>query len=147
MLPVAKERAILELLQQGTLSQRQIAVQVGCSQGTVNSICNGKRHPTASQEDNGQLPPDPKLTVGYCPVCERYQYLPCIVCAAKEHDVPLLRIQRQQLDRQAERKPKIELINGERERWKHLRLLKRLNGELATCPPSANSLECYCQAA
>jgi transcriptional regulator with XRE-family HTH domain len=61
MPPVAKERAILELLQQGTLSQHQIAVQVGCSRGMVRNICNGKRHPQASQEENTQQPPDPKL--------------------------------------------------------------------------------------
>jgi hypothetical protein len=72
---------IRRLLQQGRLSQRNIASRIGVSRGTVNAIALGKRadHPARwRREDAGFIPPA-GLPVR-CPGCGGLVQMPCLLC-------------------------------------------------------------------
>ena len=72
---------IRQLLDQGEVSQRRIARQLGVSRGTVNAIAQGRRRdcPTASDSDPlGFVPPQgvPRR----CPGCGGLVQMPCLLC-------------------------------------------------------------------
>ncbi len=121
MLSLQKEQQIRELLAKSTLSYRAIAKMAGISRGTVSNIANGRKKQRA-------VLPEIKPVVGYCAVCERVGFTPCVACAARAANTPEKRRLRVQYDREDE--IIIGLVNGEREQWKKLQQQKRQFGEL-----------------
>lgn len=86
MLCLSLVEEIDRLLQDGTLSQRQIAHRLGVGRGTVSAIANGKR---------GLFGKDPMLETTHstapvtpaerCPYCGFTVYMPCLVCRTREY--------------------------------------------------------------
>lgn len=84
MLPLARVQEVRRLLDEGQLSQRQIAARVGVSRGTVGAIALGKRglHGRESfGEDDDPCAPT-SLPVR-CPGCGALVYLPCLLCRTR----------------------------------------------------------------
>ena len=84
MLSLAVVQEIRRLLDLGELSQRQIAVKLGVSRGTVGAIASGRRgmHGREPQTDRPELccyerPP------ARCCGCGAMVYLPCILCRTR----------------------------------------------------------------
>jgi hypothetical protein len=76
---------INRLLQEGFLSQRQIAKRLGVSRGTVGAIASGQRplvgkkpHEYNATSKNGRGQPQ------RCSRCGQHVYLPCQVCRTTE---------------------------------------------------------------
>lgn len=89
MIPVAKEKAIVELLDEG-LSQREIARIVGVCRGIVGAIATGKRPADESarralrrQRRQAERAPG-SGSRGRCPECGANVLLPCIACQARQ---------------------------------------------------------------
>ncbi|MEM9187507.1 MAG: helix-turn-helix domain-containing protein [Planctomycetota bacterium] len=79
MLTTDKVNEVRRLLNEGRLSQRKIAKQLGVSRGTVNALATGRRgdfgrEPTEARPESGP----PKR----CPTCGMLVYLPCVYCQA-----------------------------------------------------------------
>ena len=79
LLSTAKE--IARLLNEGDLSQRRIARQVGVSRMTVSNIATGKRgvHGSSGQADRSHE----EFTIGCCLTCRVECYVPCVKCGAE----------------------------------------------------------------
>ncbi len=75
--------AIDRLLQEGQLSQRQIAERLGVSRGTVNAIANGSRALHGKEAFAKGAVDDPFLPAHRCPKCGYYVHLPCLVCRTR----------------------------------------------------------------
>lgn len=72
---------IRSLLDRGELSQREIAVRVGVSRGTVSSIARGIRpndDATCRGRDIDVVPPSGQPR--RCPSCGRLVQMPCLAC-------------------------------------------------------------------
>jgi hypothetical protein len=81
MIAPAVVKEIRELLSEGVLSQRKIAVRMGVSRGTVNAIAWGKRPDRglrARPRPDGFIVPSgpPKR----CPGCGGMVKMPCLLC-------------------------------------------------------------------
>lgn len=85
MLSLSLVEQIVDLLNEGELSQRRIAERVGVSRGTVASIASGRRglfgRDPESDDDRSlaNLTPPER-----CPKCGYLIYAPCRVCRARE---------------------------------------------------------------
>ena len=81
MITATVEAEIRRMLQEGRLSQRKIASQIGVSRGTVNAIALGKR-PCHRNELRGAregfIPPTGPLM--RCPGCGGRVQMPCLLC-------------------------------------------------------------------
>ena len=75
---------IKRLLDEGNLSQRRIARQVGVSRGTVHAIARGKRTDSRprkrEQDDDFMLPRGPW---DRCPTCGGMVQMPCLACRVR----------------------------------------------------------------
>jgi predicted XRE-type DNA-binding protein len=79
MLENATIRKILHLIEQKTMSQRQIAKRLGVSRGTVQAVAHGKRteHTPAVKVATWVAPTGkPKR----CRICGSYAKTPCLAC-------------------------------------------------------------------
>lgn len=78
MIATAVADEIQRLLEEGELSQRKIARQMGVSRGTVNAIALGKRALKAARPgDDFQPPTGPAAR---CPTCGGMVQMPCLAC-------------------------------------------------------------------
>lgn len=85
MIATSVVHEIRRLLQEGHVSQRQIARKIGVSRGTVNAIARGKRPSHAAKgqhEENGFTAPS-GLPVR-CPGCGCRVQMPCLLCYIRE---------------------------------------------------------------
>jgi len=75
---------IKRLLEEGSLSQRRIARQLGVSRGTVHAIARGKRPDyrprEREQEDDSVSPHGPWRR---CPTCGGMVQMPCLACRVR----------------------------------------------------------------
>jgi formate dehydrogenase maturation protein FdhE len=72
-----KEWAVKQLLEQ-RMPLRKICRLVGVSRGTVSKIAAGRSCvPNKTQSELAQ-------SRGFCPICGRDGFIPCVVCAANE---------------------------------------------------------------
>ena len=97
MLPLKLVEEVKRLIDDGHLSQRQIAQAVGVSRGTVNAIARGRRGVYGRIEDQVQRPTS---IVERCPGCGAVVTMPCILCQARayrQREV-LLRLWQSRLD-------------------------------------------------
>lgn len=73
--------AIIQLLQEGQLSQRKIAARLGVSRGTVHAVARGKRHANGTSRtaayEGFVVPEGP---VRRCPDCGGRVMMPCLAC-------------------------------------------------------------------
>ena len=76
---------IERLLKRGELSHRKIAIQLGVSRGTVNSVANGKRAERNARRANRHewLTP-PSGLPRRCPSCGRLVQMPCLACGLQK---------------------------------------------------------------
>jgi hypothetical protein len=89
MIAAAVVEKVRRMLNEGRISQRKIARQMGISRGTVNAIALGRHSdPSARRrwEDRGFIPPDGEPV--RCPGCGGLVQMPCLLCymRAKERD-------------------------------------------------------------
>ncbi len=91
MLSLVMIEKIEWLLRSADLSQRQVAMRLGVSRGTVASVARGKRSakqqrstgvlPIASKDQHApQIVPDLDAVPVRCPSCGCRVFLPCLVC-------------------------------------------------------------------
>jgi hypothetical protein len=95
MLPLPVVQEIRRCLDEGALSQRKIARQVGVSRGTVGAIASGRRgthgrepRPDRPEQCCYERPPQ------RCHGCGARVYLPCILCrtrAFQTRQLPVVR--------------------------------------------------------
>jgi hypothetical protein len=85
MLALSLVQEIERLLQDGTLSQRKIAVRLGVGRGTVAAIASGRRGIYGREADDDLDPLVHHLPPERCPECGFFVYMPCMVCRAREH--------------------------------------------------------------
>jgi hypothetical protein len=83
MLPLITIKEIRLLLEQGELSQRQIAEQLGISRGTVGAVANGKRGLHGITEDAKEVGLGFEGTAVRCPGCGAHVFMPCLLCRAR----------------------------------------------------------------
>jgi hypothetical protein len=76
---------IASLLIQGELSQRQIAIRLGVSRGTVSAIARGDRVLNGKEATNGQSAMLGGSSPKRCPRCGYRIYIPCLVCRTRQH--------------------------------------------------------------
>jgi hypothetical protein len=72
---------VRRMLREGRLSQRQIALSIGVSRGTVNDIALGRRRDRSADDgpwDDGFIPPTGKPV--RCPGCGGLAQMPCLLC-------------------------------------------------------------------
>jgi hypothetical protein len=91
MLTTPLVNEIVRLLREGELSQRQIAVRLGVSRGTIGAIASGRRGLYGREQLQIYSPLAPTSPPTRCPRCGYRVYLPCLVCRIRDHK------QRQQL--------------------------------------------------
>jgi hypothetical protein len=78
---IATIREIDRLLQEGKLSQRQIALHLHVSRGTVSAIATGRRGLYGNDDDYRPAPGSPPARCGGC----GYRvYLPCRICEIRK---------------------------------------------------------------
>ncbi len=80
MLDQAQVEWVVQLLAEGSLSQRRIALLTGVSRGTIGAIASGRRAP-----DLARMPTDyePQIDEGppvRCRGCGGMVYMPCLLC-------------------------------------------------------------------
>lgn len=72
------------LLDRGEMSQRNIAIQMGVSRGTVSSIARGKRPDyEARRRQRGEDFTPPSGLPRRCPGCGRLVQMPCLACRVR----------------------------------------------------------------
>jgi predicted XRE-type DNA-binding protein len=86
MLPTELVHEINRLLQDGELSQRQIAARLGVSRATVGEIASGRR----GLHGRNELDDMPRARAGRrrpvrCGRCGYRIYMPCRICIAREY--------------------------------------------------------------
>jgi len=77
--------AVEELLAEGRHSQREIALKVGVSRGSVANIFHGRRAPLPEDLANPLHRP-----IAKCPACGCRVTLPCQACRARRYQEDLL---------------------------------------------------------
>jgi len=83
MIAVAIIHKIRLMLDEGTLSQRKIASQLGVSRGTVNAVALGKRRDRATNhEENDDFTP-PSGLPQRCHICGALVQMPCLACRVR----------------------------------------------------------------
>ena len=87
MLPLSKVLQIQELLNQGSLSRRKIAKQLGVSRGVVNALASGQRGIYGREKTAEGTPDEPER----CPSCGEMVYMPCVACMAWAYKKRLVR--------------------------------------------------------
>ena len=81
MIANATVKKVVELLEEGKLSQRQIAKLTGVSRGSVGAIARGTRtNPNASSYEEEMLIIPPSGPPTRCPQCGRLVQQPCLAC-------------------------------------------------------------------
>lgn len=83
MLPIEVVAEVQRLLECGQHSQRQIALLVGVSRGTVHAIATGKRGLHGREGSPATQPVE--AVPERCPGCGTRVYLPCILCRARAY--------------------------------------------------------------
>lgn len=86
MLATPLVREIDRLLQEGHLSQRKIAAQLGVSRGIVGAIANGRRglHGVDELDADIDRSMSTKSMAIRCPHCGYRVFAPCLVCRARD---------------------------------------------------------------
>ncbi len=85
MLSLSLVEQIVDLLNEGELSQRRIAARVGVSRGTVASIASGRRGLFGRDPESDDTRSLANLTPAErCPKCGYLIYAPCRVCRSRE---------------------------------------------------------------
>lgn len=84
MLPLATIKEIHLLLEQGELSQRQIAKMLGVSRGTVCAVASGRRGLYGTAADAEEVGLAFEGTAVRCPGCGAQVFMPCLLCRARE---------------------------------------------------------------
>ncbi len=84
MLPLTTIKQIHLHLEQGELSQRQIAEMLGVSRGTVHAIASGRRGLYGTAADANEVGLAFKGTAVRCPGCGAHVFMPCLLCRARE---------------------------------------------------------------
>lgn len=85
MLALSVVEEIDRLLKEGELSQRQIAVRLKVSRGTVSAIARGERGLFGRTPEGDQPSEAPVLPAERCPKCGFLVYQPCLVCRTREY--------------------------------------------------------------
>lgn len=121
MLALSMVMEIDRLLQDGKLSQRQIAARLGVSRGSVAAIANGRRglHGTEPPLD-GIAAANSRARPERCPHCGYRVQLPCQICLTRIYE--------------ASRKPPATATNelGRRSLTSHLHQPQRQSAKLET---------------
>ncbi len=89
MMPFELVLEVRRLLEEGRLSQRQIAVRLGVSRGTVFRLSQGwapaVREKPLKRRRRRRLPLPLYRIATRCPGCGGMVYAPCRLCATQEH--------------------------------------------------------------
>lgn len=86
MLALSVVEEIARLLNEGRLSQRKIAQQLGVSRGTVSAIATGQRALFGQTcEEDDATGAGPLLPAQRCPKCGFFVHPPCLVCRTREY--------------------------------------------------------------
>jgi hypothetical protein len=86
MLPAALIQEVDRLLQDGQLSHREIAAQLGVSRGTVNAVANGSRRHYGNEPHAGDIRLSTAASSAVrCPRCGYRVYAPCLICRTRDH--------------------------------------------------------------
>ena len=86
MLALSTVLEIDRLLQQGTLSQRQIAARLGVSRGTVGAIASGRRGLVGTEPPaHGALTAASRARPERCLRCGHRVRMPCLVCSTRHY--------------------------------------------------------------
>ena len=86
MLPLALVEEIRRLLNEGRLSQRKIALQLGVSRGTISAIASGRRGIHGREpSDDGSHFPQTDLVPERCLGCGGMVYKPCLLCQTRAY--------------------------------------------------------------
>ena len=83
MLSRAMVDKIKQMLEQGNLSNREIARKLGVSRGTVDSISSGARRDHCREDTVASN--EPPNEEGLCDGCGHVVPLPCVYCAAEAY--------------------------------------------------------------
>lgn len=91
MLPIELVREISRLLDEGELSQRQIAARLGVGRTTVGAIASGQRglNDHDEQYEMARAQAGERSPVR-CSRCGYQVYMPCLICIAREYRQQLL---------------------------------------------------------
>ena len=84
MLPLATIKEIHLLLEEGKLSQRQIAEMLGVSRGTVCAVASGRRGLYGTAADAKEVGLAFEGTAVRCPGCGAHVFMPCLLCRARK---------------------------------------------------------------
>lgn len=84
MLPLATIKEIHLLIEQGELSQRQIAEMLGVSRGTVCAVASGRRGLYGTAADAKEVGLAFEGTAVRCPGCGAHVFMPCLLCRARK---------------------------------------------------------------
>lgn len=86
MLPLSVIQEVQQLLEAGDLSQRQIALRVGVSRGTVGALASGKRG-IFGKEPQSELQSSsaPACPPERCRGCGGLVLKPCRLCRVRSH--------------------------------------------------------------
>jgi hypothetical protein len=84
MLPLATIKEIHLLLEQGELSQRQIAEMLRVSRGTVSAVASGRRSLYGTAADAKEVGLAFEGTAVRCPGCGAHVFMPCLLCRARK---------------------------------------------------------------
>jgi hypothetical protein len=86
MLALSTVHEIDRLLNEGKLSQRQIAQRLGVSRGSVGAIASGQRPLVGKTDPSPGLPAIKSRELPQrCPACGYRIYVPCQICAARSY--------------------------------------------------------------
>lgn len=83
MLQKVKVMEVKRLLDEGHLSRRAIAEEVGISRGSVNAIANGERGLHGATADDCVEIPFRSTVATRCHGCGGLVYMPCVLCEAR----------------------------------------------------------------
>jgi transcriptional regulator with XRE-family HTH domain len=86
MLATTLVQEVDRLLTDGRLSQREIAMRLGVSRGTVNAIASGRRglHGKDAEAEDAHTSAPASAPVR-CPRCGYRIYAPCLICRTRDH--------------------------------------------------------------
>ena len=74
---------VRQLLAEGKLSYREIALRTGISRSTISSVASGKRVADDTKFLENDAPLQPPGPARRCPNCGGLVYLPCKLCRAR----------------------------------------------------------------
>jgi len=130
MLPQSVIDAIRELLAQGDLSQRKIALRLGVGRGTVAAVASGRRkdHVPPRPDEDDELPQ--RGPVGRCPSCGGWVHLPCRLCLARQRIARRRLHQRRPIDLRPQEPIRLELRGAALRRYRAVHARRMRQGEL-----------------